>query len=179
MGSWAVLMRPRGLFSSGEQYCGGESSAASRAVCSASGAAVVGRSSGARSLCRSSGGGVGVGAQALLASLSSSPPLPRPRPPRSLSRPRARANMQRAVVLVGLLLVAVAALASASSAPCGVVFDGAHKGDIDLQRATDSIAAHWFDFEDSLERNRVLRYEWAVISEALVTPVIKGIDLES
>jgi hypothetical protein len=80
------------------------------------------------------------------------------------------------VVLVLLVTAALASLAIASepaSAPCGVVFDGARKGDIDLQRATDSIAAHWFDFEDGLERNRVLRYEWAVVSESMTTPALK------
>jgi len=70
-------------------------------------------------------------------------------------------------------LLALAALISADG-PCGLVRDGlAHGTDLDVQGSTTSVSANWVDFEDGRERNRVLRYEWAVISEKVISPEIK------
>lgn len=49
---------------------------------------------------------------------------------------------------------------------CGNVFDGNLRGrDVDVQYSLNSIKAQWDGFENGAERNRVLRYEWAVISQ--------------
>lgn len=52
---------------------------------------------------------------------------------------------------------------------CGTILDGSSKGiDQSLQfSSVRTISAQWLDFEDNRERNRVLRYEWAVISQNL------------
>lgn len=75
------------------------------------------------------------------------------------------------LLLLGQLL-ALLALCVASE-PCGMVLDGARAEDAEVQASTSSIAATWSSFEDGMERNRVLRYEWAVISEKIITQDIK------
>jgi len=69
-----------------------------------------------------------------------------------------------------LLFVALISLAFAS-APlrCGVVNElGEERGvDVDIQASTTKLAASWSGFEDGWEKNRILRYEWCIISSSL------------
>jgi len=51
---------------------------------------------------------------------------------------------------------------------CGVVNDG-NNGDIDVQASTSKLSASWSGFEDGSERNRILRYEWCVISSVFAS----------
>jgi len=66
-----------------------------------------------------------------------------------------------------LILVALVSLVVASvPLRCGTVSDGISNQDIDVQASTSRIAASWPGFEDGKERNRILRYEWAVVSSS-------------
>jgi len=68
-----------------------------------------------------------------------------------------------------LFLVALVSLAfAAAPLRCGVIIDGSSTEDVDVQASLSKISASWTGFEDGWEKNRVLRYEWAVISSLLV-----------
>mmetsp|Transcript_62665 Transcript_62665/g.116548 ORF Transcript_62665/g.116548 Transcript_62665/m.116548 type:complete len:303 (+) Transcript_62665:168-1076(+) len=71
------------------------------------------------------------------------------------------------------VLFLVAAASALEQPRCGLVFDGAVRGvDVDVQGSTARVFASWTGFEDGSERQRVLRYEWAVISENLATEAV-------
>lgn len=73
------------------------------------------------------------------------------------------------------VLFLVAAASALEQPRCGLVFDGAVRGvDVDVQGSTARVFASWTGFEDGSERQRVLRYEWAVISENLATEAVLG-----
>lgn len=74
-----------------------------------------------------------------------------------------------------LFLVALVSLAfAATPLHCGVVIDGSSSEDIDVQSSLSKISASWPGFEDGWEKNRVLRYEWAVISSSLASNAVKA-----
>eukprot|EP00276_Gloeochaete_wittrockiana_P013783 CAMPEP_0184331460 /NCGR_PEP_ID=MMETSP1089-20130417/790_1 /TAXON_ID=38269 ORGANISM="Gloeochaete wittrockiana, Strain SAG46.84" /NCGR_SAMPLE_ID=MMETSP1089 /ASSEMBLY_ACC=CAM_ASM_000445 /LENGTH=322 /DNA_ID=CAMNT_0026654389 /DNA_START=22 /DNA_END=990 /DNA_ORIENTATION=- len=71
-----------------------------------------------------------------------------------------------AIVLLGLCAVALAMRTTGDYTPlCGAVFDGAREGaDLQVQGENDKIEAHWSGFENGMEKHRILRYEWAIVS---------------
>merc|ERR1712137_996707 len=74
---------------------------------------------------------------------------------------------------IWLLLSMGLFVAVCSSLSCGVVNDGL-KLDVDIQASTTKLSASWSGFEDGKERNRILRYEWAVVSSSYAS----GLKLE-
>ena len=76
-------------------------------------------------------------------------------------------------VLAVLFLFVVLALAD-QSLRCGQVFDGL-SADIDSVESSQKFKASWSGFEDGKEKNRIVRYEWAIISSDQITDAVTGI----
>merc|ERR1712137_696612 len=74
---------------------------------------------------------------------------------------------------IWLLLSMGLFVAVCSSLSCGVVNDGL-KLDVDIQPSTTKLSASWSGFEDGKERNRILRYEWAVVSSSYASGLEAG-----
>jgi len=71
-------------------------------------------------------------------------------------------------------IVVVGVVSSIDNAPlCGVIRDGDADVDLDVQFHDNKISASWAGFEDGKERNRVLKYEWAIVSESMMTAEMK------
>merc|ERR1711976_244628 len=79
---------------------------------------------------------------------------------------------------IWLLLSLALFVAVCSSLPCGFVNDGL-KLDVDVQSSTTKLSASWFGFEDGKESNRILRYEWAVVSSSQAKSLEAGACRES
>jgi len=76
-------------------------------------------------------------------------------------------------VLAVLFLLLALALAD-QALRCGQVFDGLNL-DVDEFSAT-KFKASWVGFEDGKEKNRVVRYEWAIISSDQITEAVTARD---
>ena len=67
------------------------------------------------------------------------------------------------------LIVLFVAVATASNLiRCGQVIDGLST-DVDTLQVNSRVQASWSGFEDGKERNRIIRYEWAIISSNIAT----------
>eukprot|EP01096_Ripella_sp_DP13-Kostka_P000496 TRINITY_DN1054_c0_g1_i1.p2 TRINITY_DN1054_c0_g1~~TRINITY_DN1054_c0_g1_i1.p2 ORF type:complete len:343 (+),score=155.93 TRINITY_DN1054_c0_g1_i1:66-1031(+) len=77
-----------------------------------------------------------------------------------------------AIVLLALCAVALAERTTGDYTPlCGAVFDGAREGvDLQVQSENDKIEAHWSGFENGMEKHRIIRYEWAIVSSKKLLP---------
>lgn len=76
-------------------------------------------------------------------------------------------------VLCLIFVLFAIAVTAADLIRCGQVIDGLSV-DVDFLQVNSRVQASWSGFEDGKERNRIIRYEWAIISSDIASSSVLG-----